>query len=86
MYVNIVLGGRLEEIVKRAVKAGYVKSATEAVRMGLIELGEKLDLADDSRFDAADLARAKKIMARVRSGKEKLVSEAEFYKNIGAGP
>ncbi len=86
MYVNVLLEGQLEKVVKRAVKAGYFKSATEAVRFGLVDLGERLNLLDDDRFDEGDARRAKDVLADIKSGKMKTMPEREFYKRIGVRP
>ncbi len=68
-----------EEIMERAIKKGIVKTKIEALRLGLLGLDDRYDLHEEEE-DACFNRIADKVMARVRSGKEKLYTEEDIRK------
>jgi hypothetical protein len=82
MNMNVKLGGVPEKIMDGAILAGLAKTKTSAIILGLMELDNKYKLLERME-DEEDAREARRIMAEVRSGKQKLLSQKEFEKKAG---
>ncbi len=82
MNMNIRLSGIAENIVVGAVKSGLAKTKTDAILMGLIELDNRYDLLERME-DEEDVREAKRILAEIKSGKQKVLSMKEFERRTG---
>ncbi|MCX6767248.1 MAG: hypothetical protein NTY90_00755 [Candidatus Micrarchaeota archaeon] len=82
MNMNVKIVGVPEQIIDRAIKAGIAKTKTAVLMLGVLELANKYDLLEKWE-DEQDAREAKEILARMRAGKEKVVSLEEFEKRTG---
>jgi hypothetical protein len=82
MNMNIRLDGIPENIVLGAIKSGLAKTKTDAILMGLMELDNKYSLLERIE-DEEDVREAKRILAEIKSGKQKLISLEEFQRRTG---
>jgi len=82
MNMNVKLLGIPEQIMACAIKSGLAKTKTDALRLGLLELENKYNLLERYE-DEQDVVDAKKILADMKSGKEKVYSLKEFEKETG---
>ncbi len=67
--------GYIEKIIDEAQKQGIVKTKSEALRLGLLELNQKYGLVETSmeqRELEMDLAEMARIEKRIKQGKTKL--------------
>ena len=83
MNTNIQLNGLNEKIIDGAIHFGLVKTKTEAIRAGLMELNHKYDILEQLE-DEEDVRESKKILSEIKSGKQKTYSLEEFKKLTGA--
>ena len=82
MNMNIRLDGIPENIVLGAIKSGLAKTKTDAILMGLMELDNKYALLERLE-DEEDVREAKRILAEIKSGKQKVLSLKEFERRTG---
>lgn len=68
--LNINLTGYAAQVVDQMIQVGYAKTKTEALRLALFDFGQRHGLVLDD--EAAYAVLAKKILADVESGKEKV--------------
>jgi hypothetical protein len=80
--MNIRLVGIPEQIIASAMKLGIAKTKTDAIMLGLLALGDKYSLLERLE-DEEDVREAKRILADVKSGKEKYIGAKEFEKRTG---
>jgi len=89
MNVNVSLDGHIEKIVNNAINKGIVKTKAEAIRQGILQLGEKYNLVDNTKEDVSleeVLLVNKKIakeMERINKDKIKGISLEELKKKYG---
>ncbi len=65
--VNFEISGYVEKVIEAMIKKGYAKTRTEAIRLALFEFDQLYALTDETLYGIA----AERILARVKSGKEK---------------
>jgi len=82
MNMNVKLTGIPEQIMQGAIKAGLAKTKTDALTLGLLELEHKYKLLEQLE-DEEDVRDAKRILADIKSGKEKTYTLKEFEKLTG---
>ena len=75
------LDGIVEEILNELVEAGYFKTKAEALRAGMLGLGKEYRIIETLR---SDLAHAKELDQRVKSGELGLGTEGELRAAIKA--
>lgn len=85
MHMTVNFKGDLEQIVDEAIRRGIVKTKTEALRIGLLELADKYELNRHSSIDDERevLSEVKQIEAAIHAGKMKTYSKKEFEKRAG---
>jgi len=79
------LDGSVEEILQRLLKAGFFKTKAEAVRAGLIELGNKYRTikSNEEYLDELAVAKLERIDEEIKKGKRKVYTEEEVRKKYG---
>lgn len=70
--LNVILRGKVKEIVEGMVKEGYANSQSEAIRLAILNFWEK-----HSGEDAAVSRKLDRIDTEVASGKRKLLNAKE---------
>jgi len=80
--MNIRLDGIPENIVLGAIKSGLAKTKTDAILMGLMELDNRYSLLERLE-DEEDVREARRILAEIKSGKQKVLSKKEFERRTG---
>jgi len=73
------LDGIVEDILNELVETGYFKTKTEAFRAGILELGKEYHIIDELK---SDLAHAREIDRRIKSGEIELGTEKELRDTI----
>ncbi len=70
--MNVILRGRAKEIVKSMVEEGYANSQSEAIRMAIIDFGQR-------HLSEAELVNKKldRLDQGIKSGKRKLLDADE---------
>lgn len=83
--ILIHLDGSVEATLKRLVEAGFFKTKAEAVRAGILELGKEYHVVKsrEELLDELAVAKMQRIDEEIKSGKRKVVSEAEVRKKYG---
>ncbi|RLG20358.1 hypothetical protein DRN67_00190 [Candidatus Micrarchaeota archaeon] len=82
MHMTVEFKGYLEEIVDEAIRRGIVKTRTEALRAGLLELADKYGLgeADD---ETEVLEEVRRLEEEMKKGRMKTYSKRQFEKKAG---
>ena len=80
--MTVEFKGYLEAVVDEAIRRGIVKTRTEALRAGLLELADKYGLgeADD---EAEVLEEGRRLEEEISKGRMKTYSKKEFEKRAG---
>ncbi len=80
--MTVEFKGYLEEIVDEAIRRGIVKTRTEALRAGLLELADKYGLgeADD---ETEVLEEVRRLEEEMKKGRMKTYSKRQFEKKAG---
>jgi Arc/MetJ-type ribon-helix-helix transcriptional regulator len=81
MHAIMKFEGVLDRILEQAVKKGLVKTKSEALRMGVIELNNHYRLIEEQE-DKEDIEYVRKAKRQLASGKIKLLSEKELKKAL----
>lgn len=68
----------MDKILDAAIKKGLVKTKSEALRLGVLELNNKYDLLRAAKEDEEDLEYIKLTDKKLKSGKMKLCTEKEL--------
>jgi len=73
------LDGAVADVLERLVSFGYFKTRSEAIRIGILELGKEFQVLRNPQELEDELAarKAQQIDAQIRAGKVKLLSEKE---------
>ena len=83
------LDGAVADVLERLVGLGYFRTRSEAIRVGVLELGKEFNVLRDPQEleDMMAAAKMEKIDAEVKSGKRKVLSEGEalgkYRKELG---
>lgn len=83
MNMNVRLEGIADRIAQGAIEKGLAKTKTDALVLGLVELDHRYKLTEYME-DKEDIADARRIVAEVQAGKQKLYTLDEFRKMTGA--
>ena len=86
MHMTVNFEGYLSDIVDEAIRQGIVKTKTEALRAGLLELADKYNLGKNSRIkddEAEVLAEMDRIEKEIKKGKIRTYTKKEFEKLAG---
>lgn len=79
------LEGAQEVILDRLTELGFFKTKSEVIRAGILELGKEYHVFKDAK-EIEDVLAAKKmekISSEIKSGKRKVLSEAQVRKKYG---
>ncbi|MBI4052509.1 MAG: hypothetical protein HY394_00550 [Candidatus Diapherotrites archaeon] len=79
MNLTVNFSGHVEDVIERLVEKGVVKTKSEALRLGILKLEEQYLRS----LDADDLILAEKAWDDFKAGKNKSLSEREFYSKTG---
>lgn len=82
MNMNVKLVGIPEQIMGGAIAKGLAKTKTDVLMLGLLELDHKYKLIEQME-DEEDVRETDKILAEIKSGKRKLLTQGEFEKRMG---
>ncbi len=82
MYINVNLDGVLKDIVTKSVKQGFASTSSDAVRLAILEFGNRYRLIEEDLDELIEGAVAKKIVEEYRAGKIKSYSYAQILKEI----
>jgi len=85
MHMTVKFEGYLETIVDRALKRGIVRTRTEALRAGLLELANKYGLGEEDEGEAEVLEEVRNLEDAIAKGKMKTYSKKEFERRAGLG-
>ncbi len=79
MEAVVRLDGAVADVLERLVGLGYFRTRSEALRVGVLELGKKFDclLAPQKLEDAFVARKMARIDADIASGKLRVLSERE---------
>ncbi len=79
MEAVVRLDGAVADVLERLVSFGYFKTRSEAIRIGILELGKEFQVLRNPQELEDELAarKAQQIDAQIRAGKVKLLSEKE---------
>jgi Arc/MetJ-type ribon-helix-helix transcriptional regulator len=83
------LDGAVADVLERLVDLGYFRTRSEAIRVGVLELGKEFNVLRNPQ-ELEDLMAArkmKKVDAEIKSGKRKVMGEdealAKYRKELG---
>ncbi len=89
MEAVVRLDGAVADVLERLVDLGYFRTRSEAIRVGVLELGKEFNVLRNPQ-ELEDLMAArkmKKVDAEIKSGKRKVMGEdealAKYRKELG---
>ena len=75
MYATVKFEGVIDKILEKAVENGFAKTKVEALRLAVLELGNKYQLLE--REDFLTAKKMESIYEEIKAGKRKVISEKE---------
>lgn len=89
MEAVVRLDGAVADVLERLVGLGYFRTRSEAIRVGVLELGKEFNVLRDPQEleDMMAAAKMEKIDGEIKSGKRRVLSEDEalgkYRKELG---
>ena len=89
MEAVVRFDGAVADVLDRLVSFGYFKTRSEAIRIGVLELGKEFRVLREPQAleDELVLQKMKRVEAEVKSGKTKMLGEkqalAKYKKELG---
>ncbi len=81
MYATVKFEGLIDSILEQAIKQGLVKTKTEGLRLGVLELNNKYRLTEqmiEEKEAKEDIAYVRKAEKGIAQGKLKIRTEKEL--------